>query len=276
MLFLIDVDIKQKNKKLKKQELNKKNNEKLVNLLYEKYPYPNRNIKSIKELKKYSYWITKLLGEKNNFWKRKKVLELGCGTGQFTNSIALHGAQITGIDFSEASLKIAKETSNKFNTKAKFKRKNILEYNIKKNKNDIIIALGSLHHTIDAKKGFIIASKNLKKNGIIIIGLYNKYGRFRHQIKRLILKIFCGNDIEKRISFGEKYFKGNKNKAWLADKYGQVHESYHSVNEILDWFKEENIRYITSSPKINMPFFDEIKWFFKKKGAFFVMIGKKT
>ena len=39
---------------------------------------------------------------------------------------------------------------------------------------DVVIALGSLHHTTN-KKGFEIGCKNLSKEGVIFVGLYNKY-----------------------------------------------------------------------------------------------------
>jgi 2-polyprenyl-3-methyl-5-hydroxy-6-metoxy-1,4-benzoquinol methylase len=249
-------------------------NEELVKRLYEKYPYPNRKLNDKKSISKYSFWVSKIISKDKDFFKEKNILELGCGTGELTNAIALSGGNILGIDFSSSSIKKAKSTKKKFKTKAEFKKANILSFNNNK-KYDIVIALGSLHHTIDAKKGFGVGVKHLKKNGIIIIGLYNKYSRFKHRLKRFILRILAGNDFEKRIILGEKLFGGLKSKSWLADKYGQVHESYHEINEILKWFDEENIEFITSKPKFKYPIIDEIKWLLRKENAFFIMVGKK-
>lgn len=253
---------------------NNKKNELLVKKLYEKYPYPSRNINSKKALDNYSKWVLRIFNGKKDFWKNKNILELGCGTGELANAISLSGGNIYAIDFSSSSIKKAKEIKNKFKTNAKFEEKNILEFNSNK-KYDVVIALGSLHHTIDARKGFTIAIKHTKKEGIIIIGLYNKYSRFRHRVKRFILRILARNDFEKRIVLGEKLFGGLKSKSWLADKYGQVNESYHSINEIKKWFDEEGIEFITSKPKFKYPIIDEIKWLIKKENAFFVMVGKK-
>ncbi|MDD4251172.1 MAG: methyltransferase domain-containing protein [Candidatus ainarchaeum sp.] len=249
--------------------------EELVKELYEKYPYPSRNIQDKEKLINYSHWILQIFKEKETFWKNKEILELGCGTGELANSLALNGGKILAIDFSKNSIKKAKILSKKMKTKnSTFLQKNILEFNSKK-RFDVIIALGSLHHTINAKKGFEIASKHCKKNGLIIIGLYNKYSRFRHRIKRLILLLTCRNDFEKRIKVGKKLFKSNESPFWCADKYGQVHESYHSINEVLQWFKENEIEFISSKPKFKHPIFDELKWLIKKENAFFVMIGRK-
>jgi SAM-dependent methyltransferase len=261
--------------------MNKKSKEGLVKELYEKYPYPARNEITKEGAKYFAKWAADSFDSGTEYWKGKNVLELGCGTGELACGLALCGARVVAIDFSSSSIKHAKALAKRLGVSGKvnFQCKNILE--LKNNefdkKFDAVIALGSLHHTIDAKKGFEIAAGNLKKNGIIVIGLYNKYARFRHRVRRFILWTFCGADIEKRISFGEKYFGKNEKagKAWLADKFGQVHESYHSVSEVKKWFREEGIEFISSKPKLTTPRIGEIKWLIEKKGAFFVMCGKK-
>ncbi len=251
-----------------------KENEMLVKQLYENYPYPCRQNISEKKVKQYVQWVSSIFGKELSFWKGKSILELGCGTGELANGLALCGARVHAIDFSSNSIKKAKEISKKLGTKVTFKQKNILEFKSKE-KYDVVIALGSLHHTINARKGFHNGAMTIKKNGFVIIGLYNKFARFRHRVKRFVIWLLCGKNIEKRIVFGKRLFGGIESKAWLADKYGQVHESYHSVKEIKKWFKEEGISFIASKPKSTIPFLGEIKWFFEKKGAFFVMVGKR-
>ena len=254
---------------------NKKNYEILVNKLYEKYPYPSRQNVTEKKVKQFVKWICNIIGEDISFFNGKTVLELGCGTGELANGLALCGAKVDAIDFSSNSIKKAKENSKKLKTKINFSKKNILTFKSTK-KYDIVIALGSLHHTVNAKKGFENGAICLKQNGLIIVGLYNKYSRFRQQIRRGILYIFCGKNIEKRINLGKKLFGSMESREQEADKYGQVWESYHTINEILGWFAEKNIEFIASKPRFKTPLIDEIKWFIHKKGAFFVMVGKAT
>ncbi|MEI7961771.1 MAG: class I SAM-dependent methyltransferase [archaeon] len=275
--------------------MNKKQKEQRVKELYEKYPYPSRLINKANEIIYFAEWVARIFGETKEYWKGKTVLELGCGTGELANALALCGASVTAIDFSSSSIKKAKELSKKLKTskKIQFVLKNILELNedsfVKKsgtntqNKNtqnkkfDVVIALGSLHHTTNALKGFQIGCKFAKPNGLVIIGLYNKYARLRHRIRRSFLRAIAGNNIEKRILVGEKLFgaKESEGKAWAADKYGQVHESYHTVGQVLHWFRDEGIEFMASKPEFEKPLIDEIKWLFEKKGAFFVMTGKK-
>ncbi len=255
-----------------------KKKEQLVKELYEKYPYPSRMDSTIEKLESLALWTAKIINENNSFWKGKEVLELGCGTGEMSVGIALCGANVTAIDFSNSSIKKAKELAEKRckTNKPKYFLKNILELkeNEFRKKFDVVIAFGSLHHTIDAKKGFILGCQQLKENGIIIIGLYNKYSRARHRMKRVLVRLIAGNDIEKRIKLGELFFNKKTPKERVADKFGQVHESYHSINEIKKWFKEQNIEFIGSKPTFKTPIIDELKWLIERKNAFFVMSGK--
>lgn len=256
-----------------------KKKENLVKELYEKYPYPSRIDSTEEKLKSFSLWAAKIIKEDNSFWKGKEVLEMGCGTGELSVGLALCGAKVTAIDFSSSSIKKATQLAEKRCPKNKpvYFLKNILE--LKENefekKFDIVIALGSLHHTIDAKKGFVIGCKQLKQKGIIIIGLYNKYSRARHRAKRIIVRLIAGNDIEKRIKVGEFFFNKKTPKERIADKFGQVHESYHSISEIQKWFKEQKLEFIGSKPEYKTPRIDEVKWLIERKNAFFVMSGKK-
>jgi 2-polyprenyl-3-methyl-5-hydroxy-6-metoxy-1,4-benzoquinol methylase len=260
--------------------MNNSEKEKLVKELYEKYPYPSRIDSTNEKLESFALWAAKSLKEDNSFWKGKTILELGCGTGELSVGLALCKAKVTAVDFSSASIKKARQLAEKKckTNKPKYYLKNILDLkeNEFKKKFDVVIALGSLHHTVNAKKGFEIGCAQLKENGIIIIGLYNKYSRAKHRVKRIIVRLIAGNDIEKRIKIGEIFYNQKTNKERIADKFGQVHESYHSINEILKWFKEQNIEFIGSKPEFEKPIIDELKWLIEKKNAFFVMSGKLT
>lgn len=261
--------------------MNKKNKEALVKELYEKYPYPARKDITKEGVIYFAKWAADSFGSDATYWKGKEILELGCGTGELACGLALSGARVIAVDFSSSSIKHAKALAKRLGASGKvnFQCKSILELKTNEfdKKFDAVIALGSLHHTIDARKGFEIACSNLMHDGVIVIGMYNKYARFRHRVRRLLLWAFCGANIEKRISFGEKYFANNEKagRAWLADKYGQVHESYHSVSEVKKWFREEGIEFISSKPKLTTPRIGEIKWLIEEKGAFFVMCGTK-
>jgi len=67
--------------------------------------------------------------------------------------------------------------------------------------------------------------------------------------------------------------------AYAADKYVNPYESYHTVGEIMDWFRRNNIEYIGSYPATPAgspgSSIAQMKWLFQRKG-FFIISGRKN
>lgn len=257
---------------------------KKVRSLYEKYPYPSRNVTRKKGMETYANWVRNAIGLKNlDFFKGKYILEAGCGTGELGASLALCGANVVGIDLSMNSLKKAQELKKKFDIKNwNLIQSDVLDLALSKEraKFDIVISYGVLHHTSNPKKGFENLVLLVKDNGMISLGLYNRIGRARHRIKRKIVNIFAGENFEKRMDLARKLFFFGKMPMqgiiWLADKYAHPHESYHSVREVKGWFREKGIKFMSSKPGIGkIEELSELSWVLGRRGAFFVMTGLK-
>ena len=164
---------------------------------------------------------------------------------------------------------------------------------------DFLICSGVLHHTRDPYSGFLNIIKSVKKNGYIVIGLYNKIGRFRTKVRKYIYKILGKNLIKFLDPVLRKTDKDSLDKinAWIKDQYLHPVESTHTFDEILNWFDKNNIEFINSIPKLSI-FEDKMTSFFNKKnraslferilsqilmifdtpgseGAIFIFIGKK-
>ena len=77
-----------------------------------------------------------------------------------------------------------------------FVRADIFDDVFKPKSMGVVWCSGVLHHTKDPKKGFDLILKYVKKNGTIMAGLYNKYGRLRTYVRRYFFSIF-----------GEKFLK---------------------------------------------------------------------
>ena len=83
-------------------------NQQVDNSIYEKYGEnwytadddPVALLRAENKVK--SPWILERLPAKG------KILDVGCGAGFLTNELARHGYQVTGIDASEDSLRVAK------------------------------------------------------------------------------------------------------------------------------------------------------------------------
>ena len=104
------------------------------------------------------------------FFKNKKVLDLGCGTGKFLNNYYGMGAECSGIDI---------ENNFKIKNKINFKLINIEANKFLKNckkKFDVIFLFEFLEHLEEQDKYqlFENLTKNLNKNAYIFISTLNK------------------------------------------------------------------------------------------------------
>ena len=256
-----------------------------VKSFYESFPYPSKKILTKKHLYDNCYWVAKLVNKKpTEFRKSDKILEAGCGTGEFSCGFALSGASVLGIDLSKNSLSEARILAKKFSLKnVSFKQMNLLQNNLTPNSFDYIFSMGVLHHNQNPKEAFNKLAVLLKSNGFIVIGLYNKYSRFPVKLKRIFVSFFA-KDPEKRILLANKLFHQNKSltksrRIWLMDKYCHPLEKTVSFSEVLSWFRGNNISFLSSNPKVNSLnklhlLSAQLSWTIKEKN-FFVVAGRK-
>jgi len=206
---------------------------------------------------------------------KKNVLEVGCGTGQLSIYFSIGtNNNIVGLDPTLESLKLAKNFSEKNNIlNIKFVNADIFDDVLSDNYFDFIWCNGVLHHTKDPYGAFKILVKSLKKEGYVLIGLYNKIGRLRTIFRRYIYKIF-GRKILEKIdpTLKNLKFDENEKEAWIRDQYIHPIESLHSIDEVMSWFKKHNISFISSVPSADFDF-NYVDVFKKKSpGTFFSRI----
>ena len=236
---------------------------------------------------------------KNYIGNNKNVLEVGCGTGQLSIYFALESNNnIVALDPTLTSLNLAKNFANKNNiSNISFLNVDIFDDVLSDEYFDFIWCNGVLHHTKDPYLAFKILIKSLKKGGYVLIGLYNKIGRSRTIIRKYFSRIF-GLEILKLLDPTLRKLKLDEHEknAWIRDQYLHPVESLHTIDEVLKWFKENNIEFISSIPSSDFDYnYDNI---FEKKpegtyysriinqismlfnrlgsdGGLFILIGKK-
>ena len=145
------------------------------------------------------------------------ILEAGCGTGQLSIALSRYARQIYGIDLSKGSLIEAKQFINSNDIKSvHLFRMNIFKLFFKENTFDVIISNGVLHHTYNPKLAFSKLVRVLKPGGIIVIGLYHRYGRIIQKIRQSLIKNFGDS-----FKFLDKRFRDKisdkKKYAWFLD-----------------------------------------------------------
>ena len=232
---------------------------------------------------------------------KKKILEVGCGTGQFSIYLAIGtNNNVVGLDPTIYSLDLAANFAEKNEiNNVEFINADIFDDVLKDEFFDFLWCSGVLHHTKDPYGAFKIMIKSLKKEGYVLIGLYNKIGRIRTLVRKYIYKIFG----LKILSLFDPTLKNLKiseeeKKSWVRDQYLHPIESLHTLDEVIMWFDENDIEFINSIPSSD--FEDEYSNnLFKKKskgslysrlfnqfimifnqlgsdGGLFVVIGKKN
>ena len=230
----------------------------------------------------------------------KNVLEVGCGTGQISNYFSIGtNNNVVGLDPTIESLKLASNfAKNNDIYNVKFVNADIFDDVLKDNFFDFIWCSGVLHHTKNPYNAFQKITKSLKDEGYILIGLYNKIGRIRTIVRKFFYKIF-GEKFLKIVDPTLRNLKNDKEeqKAWIRDQYIHPVESLHTIDEVLEWFNNNDIEFVNSIPSCDFND-DNFQDLFKKQslgnlysrimnqismiftglgsdGGLFILIGKK-
>lgn len=220
-----------------------------IKSFYEENPFP-----SYEGLEEFGELVSK--GTKNPFSRNlldaigynKTVLECGCGTGQLTQFLQLNNNHVLGIDLSFSSLGLAMEHKrlNQLRRSA-FCQMNIFELAIKDDSFDVVISHGVLHHTFSARKAFAEIVRKARPGGIVMVGLYNYYARVPTWIRSKLVGLF-GPRIDYVVR--SRIHDAKKADIWIQDQYYNPHETWHSLDEVLEWFDENDVEYLNASPPI--------------------------
>lgn len=228
-----------------------------------------------------------------------RVLEIGCGTGQLANYLAATTmTRVYAADMSLASLRLGRQFADKNEIMGmRFLQMNLFSPCIREESMDIVIANGVLHHTADTRQAFLSIARLVKPGGFAIIGLYNKVGRLRTDLRRKLYRMFG-----ERVLFLDPHLRNRmsaeKRRAWILDQYCHPHESKHTMSETLGWFDEASFAFVSSIPKVVGEFSPDERIFqpspsgtgldrgvaefsmlfshYGGEGGLYIMIGRKT
>ena len=272
---------------------------KLIEKFYKTEPFPNykkdENKSSILKTGD-SNLVAKKIKEKFKFGKN--ILEVGAGTCQLSNYLAIGtNNKIFALDATIESLKLGKKFSDENSIKnTTFIKADLFDDLFVHNMFDLVWCSGVLHHTKDPYGGFRNIQNFIKKDGYIIIGLYNKIFRIKTVVRQFLYKFF-GKKIVMVLDPHLRKIKNEDKKidAWINDQYEHPIESMHTFDEVLKWFDLNDIEFINSIPCLGNFNDNEIfernnrgdklsrmlTQFFSifsplaNEGGLFIMIGKK-
>ncbi|SRR5579883_2434675 len=112
-------------------------------------------------------------------WDGKKVLEIGCGIGTAMINFARSGAQVTAVDLSDESLKLAKQRAEVYdlNDRINFYHGNAEELNqwLPPETYDLVYSFGVIHHTPHPERVIEQIRHYVKPGSTIKIMVYYRY-----------------------------------------------------------------------------------------------------
>ena len=183
-------------------------------------------------LKKYQ-----VLGNLKNILKKKKILDLGCGGGILSESLAEEGADLIAIDQSKKLINEAIKRAKLKNLKINYQCTSIKNLKEKNTKFDIIICLEVIEHVEDYKSFLKFTFECLKKNGIIIFSTINR------NCLSYISTIFLAEKVLKLVP--------NKTHDW---------NMYIKPEEILKLSKQKNFKLDKIKGLLAIPTLNGYKW----------------
>lgn len=207
--------------------------------------------------------FTKKTGLRPDDVKGKYILDVGCGTGRFTEVVSRWGANLVcGADPSRAWVVAHENLKNRDNVR-------VGPVSIEEAKDyfsglsyDIVYCIGVLHHTPNPKQSFLQISKLVKPGGLLCVWVYGKMGSWDNvaQIYRKVtvhlpwwmLRVLCYIagpwDYVRRIPYIGNYlwllFPCSMHPEWrwrvldTFDWYSPKYQSKHTVEEVRGWFEE--------------------------------------
>jgi SAM-dependent methyltransferase len=191
----------------------------------------------------------------------KLVLDAGCGTGRFAEIVSRYGGEYVGLDFSYAI--DAAQINVGHLQRVHLLQADLFNLPFADETFDLVISLGVLHHTPDARKAFAALPRVLKHGGQLSVTVYdagNKvyvastkfWRRFTTRLPRPALHLFSfaaaplyylwtlpGLGMLLR---SLAFISLERDWRWRVldtfDWYSPKYMSWHSHHEVYGWFKE--------------------------------------
>jgi len=114
--------------------------------------------------------VFQFLGDVNN----RKILDVGCGTGNYCIPLAKKGAEVTGIDSSREMISRAKEKAEKEDAQVRFYIGKAERLPFDSKTFDIVLSITACEFLENIQEAVEEMKRVVKDNGKIVIGLINK------------------------------------------------------------------------------------------------------
>ncbi|MCK4394319.1 class I SAM-dependent methyltransferase [Candidatus Bipolaricaulota bacterium] len=159
----------------------------------EYFEYYDR-LREANESLEFSYW----LHEYKRF-ARKKVLDVGSGNGYVLGKYAQEGAEVYGVDITEAGVNLCRQRFNHLGLQGDFRVANAEELPFEAETFDCVCSMGVLHHTPDTAKAVGEIFRVLKPAGRLIVMVYHRDSA-KYRLKFPLVSLVSGKTIQQLVN----------------------------------------------------------------------------
>lgn len=141
-----------------------------------------------------------------------RILDAGCGTGVSTDSLVHLNpqAQVTAIDLSPGTLKVAQERCQRSGaTRVEFHNLSLFDVDQLPGQFDLINSVGVLHHTPNPIRGIQALAGKLAPGGLMHIFVYGELGRWEIKLMQQAISMLQGDkrgDYQDGVKIGRSVF----------------------------------------------------------------------
>ncbi len=181
-------------------------------------------LREANETLQFSYWL-----HEYKHFVGKRVLDVGSGNGYVLSKYAQEGAEVAGIDITEAGIDLCRKRFASLGLRGHFVVGNAEELPFESDTFDCVCSMGVLHHTPDTEKAVDEIYRVLKPGGEVIVMVYYRNSAL-YRLKFPLIRFVSGKSIQQLLN--------------EVDGVGNPKSNVFSKNELrrlLDEFKDLRI-----------------------------------
>ena len=129
----------------------------------------------------------------------RRVLDIGCGNGYVLSRYAAAGAEVCGIDLTQAAVRLSTRRFVLSGLRGNFLMANAERLPFENRSFDCVCSMGVLHHTPDTARAVAEARRVLRPDGTLIVMFYHR-NSFQYRVKFPLLRAVAGKSIQQSVN----------------------------------------------------------------------------
>jgi 2-polyprenyl-3-methyl-5-hydroxy-6-metoxy-1,4-benzoquinol methylase len=193
----------------------------------------------------------------------RRVLDVGCGSGEKASFYSDWGARVTGIDLTPRVLELARDTVG--SRPVELLNLSLFDLN-RPGEYDIAIVDGVSFLTADTFEALKKVTAQLKPGGVLVFSVTNVWGTFWwFRLARFATNLLGGKDFHSRAAWGRRLFLWTREsqegtaetspfyrneQSWAYDWFGPPRYYLHSPSQLRRWLVQLELEHLGSSPSL--------------------------